>query len=220
MKFTLYNPLKGAILKYHNEGGNVTQWYGENPALYEKNVPNYPKGMGHNGIDIAMPWGTPVLAAHDGIILGIAEGVNASTLGGNFVMLHSYDFLNDENNKTCKAITGYFHLSKVTCSLGQKVKIGDIIGLEGNTGFVVSTATPYWDGINPTAGSHLHFTLSFTEKIGSNNYKPILNSFGKATIDPAPYLGLQSREEKIISIQRQLIGLYTKLISLLKGRRI
>jgi murein DD-endopeptidase MepM/ murein hydrolase activator NlpD len=126
--FTLKNPLKGAKLTYHTEGGNITQFFGENPELYAKSIPNYPPKMGHNGIDIALPYGTPILAAHDGVILGIAE---STALGGNQIYLHSLDFM--DGGITYKAITGYCHLSKILVKIGQRVKCGDQIGEEGNS---------------------------------------------------------------------------------------
>jgi len=211
LNFKLQNPLKGSKLTYHTEGGNITQFFGENPELYAKAIPGYPAKMGHNGIDIAMPYGTPVCAAHDGTILGIAE---SNALGGNQIYLHSFDFL--DGGITYKVITGYAHLSKIKVIIGQKVKCGDIIGEEGNSGFVISTATPYWDNTNPTAGAHLHFSLSFNKKIAPDKYEGLKNEYGTASVDPAPYLGIQTKNELIISKLTLLKSLYEKLISLIK----
>ncbi len=47
--------------------GSVTQWFGENPALYSLHV-----GMkGHNGIDIVAYKGCPLVAVEDGDIIDV-----------------------------------------------------------------------------------------------------------------------------------------------------
>jgi len=189
----LSNPIPTAKLAYHNKDGNITQWYGESPELYFRAVKNYPRGMGHSGIDIAMPNGTPVHAAHDGIVKGITRVADSVTLGGNAIYLHSNDFL-DEDNKTKMIITGYLHLSKILCELGQSVREGELIGNVGNTGFVVSSGTPYWDGTNTTLGNHTHFSVTLQEAI-VGGYKLILNMFGRSVQDPCPWLGLGTRFE-------------------------
>lgn len=84
----------------------------------------------HNGIDFAMPIGTPLRAIQDGVIRLADYGhLNA----GKTI------FLQTENKITFI----YGHLSKFTVKNGQYVKAGDIIGYSGNTGF--------------STGAHLHF---------------------------------------------------------------
>ena len=98
----------------------ITQKYGE----------KYTNDAGHNGIDYALPMGTPVLAAADGTV----ERAGADSTGyGNMVLIrHTW---NDG--------TIYAHLRNWAVSPGQKVKAGEVIGYSGNTG-------------NST-GAHLHF---------------------------------------------------------------
>lgn len=109
--------------------GRVSQWFGSNPAAYKR------FGLaGHNGLDYAVPPGTPVLAAHDGIVERRAEdpvgyGIHVKVLGA-------------------KIETLYAHLSLVNVPAGAMVRAGDEIGRSGNTG-------------NST-GPHLHFGLRIT----------------------------------------------------------
>lgn len=74
----------------------------------------------HEGLDIAAPVGTPVIAPADGIVkrVGYDRGY------GRFIEIdHGYGIS-----------TLYAHLSETLVHLGQKVKRGEIIGRVGNTG--------------------------------------------------------------------------------------
>lgn len=90
----------------------------------------------HEGIDIPLPEGTPILASLDGIV--IKTGKDSS--GGKYVKLKH------DNGYT----TLYVHLSRIIATKGSKVNQGDIIGLSGNTG--------------RSTGPHLHFEVSSNEK--------------------------------------------------------
>lgn len=104
--------------------GYVSQWFGENPAMYAK------FGLaGHEGIDYAVPIGTPVMAAHDGLVIA---GEN-DTYGRYVKVVNAW------------YSTVYAHLSEVQITPGADVKAGDVLGLSGNTG-------------NST-GPHLHWGL-------------------------------------------------------------
>ncbi len=83
----------------------------------------------HRGIDIGAGFGSPVIAAADGMV--IKTGYMGS--GGNTVMI-------DHGNTV---VTVYHHLSGYACKEGQIVKAGTVIAYVGSTG--VST------------GPHLHF---------------------------------------------------------------
>jgi murein DD-endopeptidase MepM/ murein hydrolase activator NlpD len=86
----------------------------------------------HTGLDIAAPFGTPVLAADDGVVATAATG---TTGYGNYVVIAHADGLS----------TLYGHLAAALVKPGQQVVQGQPIGLEGSTG-------------NST-GPHTHFEL-------------------------------------------------------------
>lgn len=89
---------------------------------------------GHNGVDIAAPIGTPILASAAGtVIIARDSGWNGG-YGSYIVIKH--------NNGTQ---TLYGHLSSLNVSVGQTVKKGQKIGGMGSTG-------------NST-GSHVHFEV-------------------------------------------------------------
>jgi murein DD-endopeptidase MepM/ murein hydrolase activator NlpD len=112
-------------------GGIISQAFGENPQAYKRFGQ-----AGHNGIDYAVPVGTPVMAAADGIVKKAEFDKNGY---GNFVLiLHGTGY------------TLYGHLSKILVDVLQLVNVGEVIGYSGNTG-------------NST-GAHLHFELRIPEE--------------------------------------------------------
>lgn len=89
---------------------------------------------GYNGIDIAAPVGTPILASADGaVILARTSGYNGGY--GLYVVIK-------HNNGTQ---TLYAHMSRVNVSVGQTVTQGEVIGAVGNTG--------------RSTGPHIHFEV-------------------------------------------------------------
>ena len=85
----------------------------------------------HRGVDLAMPEGTPIHAAADGIA---RTGVQERGAGNYIAVDH------DGN-----AGTRYMHLSRVAVQDGQAVQRGDVIGYSGDTG--------------GGTGPHLHFEV-------------------------------------------------------------
>jgi hypothetical protein len=94
-------------------------------------------GKVHKGIDIAMPIGTPIYAAHSGRV----KTAQFSTSAGNFI-----EIVSDENNQVT---TRYLHLSSFDVRAEATVTRGQLIGRSGNTG--------------SSTGPHLHFDI----RIGS-----------------------------------------------------
>ncbi len=88
----------------------------------------------HRGIDIFAPKGTPVVAAHAGIV----TPKTSSGLGGKVVWLSSFS----------KKFNQYYaHLDSQAVTPGQRVSRGDTLGFVGNTGNARFTPP------------HLHFSI-------------------------------------------------------------
>ena len=107
--------------------GRVTSRFGYRPHPVTGKASSY-----HNGVDIAVPLGTAIIAPADGTV----TTVNSTAAGGlQVIITHTNGWR-----------TGYAHLSSQLVRQGQTVRQGETIALSGNTG--------------QTTGPHLHFTLT------------------------------------------------------------
>ena len=114
--------------------GCISQGFGCNSYWFEQYEPScpYPHRI-HTGIDIAGPYGTPIIAADTGVVYFYPGSFG---YGNYIVMIHGNGYS-----------TLYGHLSRFNTSMssGAIVARGDLIGYEGSTG-------------NST-GPHLHFEI-------------------------------------------------------------
>lgn len=87
----------------------------------------------HSGLDFAGPSGSRVRSTADGVVIHAKESLGY----GNFIdVAHGYDLS-----------TRYAHLSRILVVPGQKVKRGDVIGIQGSTG--------------RSTGEHLHYEVRY-----------------------------------------------------------
>ncbi len=86
----------------------------------------------HNGVDIAGPWRSPILAPADAEVIQVGK----DRLLGNYVKLR--------HSGAAKTIFG--HLAAAAVKAGKRVKRGDVIGYMGNSG--------------RSTGTHLHYSVS------------------------------------------------------------
>ncbi len=90
----------------------------------------------HGGIDIPAPFGTPIIAAAAGSIVAM-YGAENSIRGIEIVIRHSPE----DTGLPMWVYTQYTHLSEMPkLELGQRVRMGDKIGLTGNSGTGTSAA--------------------------------------------------------------------------------
>tara|TARA_R110001592_G_scaffold105579_3_gene296794 strand:- start:43521 stop:44792 length:1272 start_codon:yes stop_codon:yes gene_type:complete len=105
-------------------------------------------GRRHEGVDVFAKRGTPVRAVADGRV----NRSDQNRLGGKVIWLNSgnYNYY-------------YAHLDSQLVNIGQRVKLGDTLGLVGNTGNARTTAP------------HLHFGI-YRKGRGAKNPLPFLQS--------------------------------------------
>lgn len=114
----------------------ITQGFGPTPYVFEAAYAGFPHF--HTGVDLAVPLGTPVFAAADGVVVLARPMTDQS---GNLVGYGNYVILqHDTGLKTL-----YGHLLLIGVKEGDVVKRGQLIGLVGSTG-------------NST-GPHTHFEV-------------------------------------------------------------
>ncbi len=125
----------------------------------------------HEGIDILAPHGTPAIAAANGTVTRVSE----NKLGGLAVYLRP-----DGKNYTLY----YAHLDVQLAHNGQKVMVGDTLGLVGNTGNAAGGPT------------HLHFGI-YTDN---------------GAVDPFPFVNIRSKEPKAITAPAELLNATARTI--------
>ena len=97
-----------------------------------RTAPNAAAGNYHEGIDLAVPMNSNVYATREGVVF--ASGYDPSA--GNYIFIYHGNGI----------FSNYFHLSRATVKIGERVKAGEVIAKSGSTG-------------NST-GPHLHFGIS------------------------------------------------------------
>lgn len=135
----------------------ITQNYGDNPAVYKQFGHD-----GHNGVDFGPNGNETIYAPFSGEAKVFDQGNGGY---GRYIKIRDGE----------KEVT-LAHLREVFILDGQKVYMGDKVGLMGNTGF--------------SSAKHLHLTLKFTELVGKIWSRKILNEnngFGGA-VDPLPFM--------------------------------
>ena len=125
--FAAYTETKGGLQVFGTPVDYYWYYYISSYYGYRKN-PNTGAEELHRGVDIAVPTGTDVYAAHNGTVSEAAF----DAYYGNYVVI------TDSKGYTTK----YAHMDSLAVSAGQSVTKGDPIGKSGNTG--------------SSTGSHLH----------------------------------------------------------------
>lgn len=131
----------------------------------------------HNGIDLVGE-NKNIFSVSDGVVVKSELSSGANWEFGNRV------WIRDPQNK----IICYNHLASRKVSMGQTIKAGDMIGIEGATGRVT--------------GVHLHFEIR--DRLGAGfkvfsaaEYIGIPNAIGAITVTPAPLETVDDVMQKI-----------------------
>jgi murein DD-endopeptidase MepM/ murein hydrolase activator NlpD len=133
---------------------------------------------GHEGLDIPMPNGTPIVASCDGKVISISTKISR----GEGVTILS-DEVFQWNGLPCKFQIVYWHMmdKSIKVGTGNKVTRGQVLGLSNNTG-------------NST-GPHLHFQIRPMSVDGKRQLDSMNGYAG--CIDPLPWLDLPDAEGEL-----------------------
>ena len=180
-----------------------TQGFGQNLISLYKELGL----LGHNGFDAVRGYvngiyyeteGANVRAAHDGEV--IFTGSDSS--GGYFVELRTLEMFIDKKGIPHFWKTIYYHLRPIIkVRAGQKVRVGDILGLADNTG--------------RSNGSHLHFGLKRIAQ-GINEWTWTTLDYDNGYwggVDPLPYFDSKTAYEWKIQFE-QIMGNILNFIAL------
>ena len=124
--FAMYRETNGLLQEFASPLDLYWYYYVSSYYGYRKN-PSTGNEEFHRGVDIAVPTGTTVYAAHDGTVTAAAYDSHY----GNYVVIEIDGYT-----------TKYAHMDSISVSAGQTVEKGAVIGTTGNTG--------------SSTGSHLH----------------------------------------------------------------
>lgn len=124
--FAMYRETGGLLQEFASPLDLYWYYYVSSYYGYRKN-PSTGNEEFHRGVDIAVPTGTTVYAAHDGTVTAAAYDSHY----GNYVVIEIDGYT-----------TKYAHMDSISVSAGQEVEKGAVIGTTGNTG--------------SSTGSHLH----------------------------------------------------------------
>lgn len=125
----------------------------------------------HEGIDIFAPRGTPVVASIDGVVSRVSE----TPRGGKVVWL---------SDRSRGQNLYYAHLDQQLVAAGQRVTVGDTLGLVGNTGNAKGTAP------------HLHFGI----------YR-----YGRGATNPYPYVHQSTAPIPTVKVDASHIGNWVRV---------
>lgn len=131
-KVQIHDPLSGKVI---TEISPVMEWPVKGVITLEFGQSDWPYQPFHTGIDIANPKrleGDPIVPFMDGTV---------TYAGEIFWGFGKYIVIDNGNNVS----SIYGHLSKIYVYKGETVKIGQVIGAEGTTGW--------------STGPHLHFQI-------------------------------------------------------------
>jgi murein DD-endopeptidase MepM/ murein hydrolase activator NlpD len=121
-----------------------------------------------NAIDIAMPVGTAVHAAREGLVINVAR--NHFRSGLQLAAMSEANFVQVLHDDGTYAIYAHLQLDTVRVRPGQRVARGEYIANSGNTGF--------------SSGPHLHFVVLRNVGLRSESIPVTFAGAGGATLIP------------------------------------
>ena len=147
---SLPKPGRG-VLRWPVNPVTVTQYFGD--TTFASQNPQVYKNKGHNGVDLRAALGTVVASAANGVVLSIGntDTVRGCYSYGKWVLIKHFNGLS----------TLYAHLSLIKVAEGDEVKVGELVGYSGRTGYAT--------------GPHLHFTVYAAQGVRVERFAHSIN---------------------------------------------
>ncbi|MES2931298.1 MAG: M23 family metallopeptidase [Patescibacteria group bacterium] len=124
----------------------------------------------HNGVDLALSTGQPILAPFDCRVTKVGNEPNGSGLYMCLLSRGKHGF--DDGHASRVEIT-FMHLSEVRATIGMKLSVGDLVALGGHTG--------------RASGSHTHMAPKRVRMNLFGGYGDRDRNDANNTFDPEPY---------------------------------
>lgn len=121
----------GELFAWPTVGGRISSYFGKRDDPFT-GLPSM-----HSGVDIAVPWGSPVLAAGSGVV----SYTGYNSILGNFIQV--------DQGRGYMVVYG--HLSAILTRSGKRIVAGQQIGRVGSTGY--------------STGPHLHFGAYYNHRL-------------------------------------------------------
>jgi hypothetical protein len=121
-----------------------------------------------NAVDFAMPVGTAIYAARDGLVINVAYRFDQGGL--NPQVLNEANFVQILHDDGTTALYGHLQMDSVRVRPGQTVRRGEFIANSGNSGF--------------SGGPHLHFVVLRNAGMRSESVPVTFEGSGGASVMP------------------------------------
>lgn len=146
-----------------DEGWAISYTYKRNREAY------------HGGIDMPAPYGTPMIAAADGVVVG-KYGATNSARGIELVLQHSPE----DTGIPLWIYTQYGHFNQMpNHKIGQRVRMGDVLGPTGNSGRDVRTGKQ-----SKRRRPAIHFAVVYSRTKEYQNTKKVVIPAAGNWMDP------------------------------------
>lgn len=124
-------------------------------------------------VDIALPDGTPVYAARDGVVINVRH--DAFRGGASPAMMDQANVVAVLHDDGTIALYGHLHWDSIQVHIGQHVSRGEALGNSGSTGF--------------STGPHLHFVVLRND--GVTNVSVPITFTGPSGVAVTPATGMK-----------------------------
>jgi murein DD-endopeptidase MepM/ murein hydrolase activator NlpD len=136
----------------------------------------YPRLITHTSVadqyavDIALPDGTPIYAARDGVVINLQH--DKFLTAASPVMLDQANMVEILHDDGTIAIYAHLHWDSVRVRPGQRVSQGEYLADSGNTGF--------------STGPHLHFGVMYNAGLATHSIALQFRGPGGSAVSPQP----------------------------------